>query len=129
MLSTIRRFFAQVRRARQAARLLRTAYALHAEERHSEAAATLRDVRAVADPPGNNWFLMGVQHMNRLRAATLTSIVAAKVGDEALAVEAIDEGLRLWREIKAHVKPGPGRQQLNEWEAWANAYVASRQGD
>lgn len=123
------RFFAEFRRARRAARLLRTAYALHADERHSDAIEVLRETRALADPPGKNWFLMGAQRMNRLRAATLTALVAARLGDRVLATEAIEEGLRLWGEIKSHVRARRAAQQLNAWEAWAKAYTASLWGE
>jgi hypothetical protein len=125
MLSRITGFVAAFRRAKRASALLKTADSLHDRGLHAEAVALLKELRAFADPPGSNWFLMSVQHMTRLRAATLLSITAAKCGDTSAALEAIEEGLRLWAEIKGHMRPSRTVEQFTEWEAWATKYTAS----
>jgi hypothetical protein len=129
VIAAFRNFFLQIRRAREANRLLREAYALHAQERFSDAAEKLREVLATAVPPSDNVFLGGGQMGTRLRAVTLTSIVAAKLGDKATAMEAIDEGVKLFGSIKARMPQGRAFQELNQWEAWAKAYSASVWGE
>jgi hypothetical protein len=129
VLSRVTTFIAAFRRARQASALMRTAASLFNEGRYAQATALLKQVRETADPPGSNWFLMGVQHMTRLRAATLLSVTAAKVGDTPSAVDGIEEGLRLWAEIKNHMRPSVTTQRFTDWETWAAKYLASAKGN
>jgi hypothetical protein len=124
----IRRFVAEVRRAREAGRFLKMAQRLYSEGRYAEAAEVLKVVSVVADHPGGN-SMAGVHHATRLRVATLLSMTAARLGDTALALDAIEEGLRLWDAIKGHMRKGETVQRMEEWEAWAKGYTAATTGE
>jgi hypothetical protein len=96
MFGAVTRFFRQFRRVRAASADVRRAHALYAEGLYAEVAELLKQVRTTSDRPGNNPFLFGAQTTVRLRAATLLSMAAAKVGDTAVALDAIAEGRSLW---------------------------------
>jgi hypothetical protein len=128
VFGTVTGFFVQVRRARRADRLLRTAYVLYADGRLPEAAAALREVRELAERPGTSRFLAGAQLVTRLRAVTLASLVAAKLGERHTALGAIDEGLRLYGSLEHRLRPGRTAQALKEWETWAREYARSGPG-
>lgn len=86
-------------------------------------------VRDLVGPPEPTVFAYGIITSTRLQAARLLSASAAKAGDRALALDAIAEGLRIWTELKPHMRPSKTVQNLNEWEAWANRYRDSRAGE
>jgi hypothetical protein len=117
------RFVREFRRVKNASADLRRAYALYNQKRFAETADLLKRVRATSDRPGNNPVLSGAHCVARLRAATLLSMAAAKLGDTAAATDAIAEGQALWNEIKGHMRPGDAREKLAEWDAWAQRYI------
>jgi hypothetical protein len=96
---------------------------LYEQERFAETSELLKRVRETTDRPGNNPFLFGTQTMTRLRAATLLSMAAAKLGDTATATDAIVEGRAIWNEIRGHMRPGRARDSLAEWDAWAHRFT------
>jgi hypothetical protein len=125
MFQRVRSFISAFQRAQEAANMVRRAHSLHATGQLAEATSLLMQARSIADRPGTNWFLMGAQATNRLRAASLLSITAAKSGNRPLALEAIEEAMALWTETKPHIKPGPTAQGYVEWESWAKQYANS----
>jgi hypothetical protein len=86
-------------------------------------------VRAIVDQPDAALASVGVRASTRLTATTLLAMTAARTGDRALALDAIEEGLRLWTEVKPHVRQGATVERMNEWEAWARRYVAATAGE
>jgi hypothetical protein len=122
MFGAVTRFLHQFRRVRAASADVRRAHALYEDGLYAEVAELLKQVRTTSDRPGNNPFLFGAQATVRLRAATLLSMAAAKVGDTAVALEAIAEGRSMWAEIRDRVRPGSTRDRMVEWDAWAQRY-------
>lgn len=122
MLGGVTRFFRQFRRVRAASADVRRAHTLYEDGLYAEVAELLKHVRSESDRPGNNPFLFGAQATVRLRAATLLSMAAAKLGDTAVALDAIAEGRSLWAEIRDHVRPGSTRDRMVEWDNWAQRY-------
>jgi tetratricopeptide (TPR) repeat protein len=118
-----------MRRANEASRLMKKAHALESEGRYAEATEVLQFVRATVDQPDPTLPSVGVLHSTRLMAAALLATTAAKIGDRALAIDAIEEGLRLWTEVKPHMRPGKTTDNMNEWEAWARRYAATVTGE
>jgi hypothetical protein len=122
MFGAVTRFFREFRRVRAASAGVRRAHTLYEEGLYAEVAELLKQVRSESDRPGNNPFLFGAQATVRLRAATLLSMAAAKMGDTAVALDAIAEGRAMWAEIRDHVRPGSTRDRMIGWDAWAKSY-------
>lgn len=129
MFGRLRRFVTDIRLAAGASRLMRKAYALEAQRRYAEAIEVLKHVRAMVEQPDPSLASVGVRASTRLTAATLLSTIAARIGDRALALDAIEDGLRLWTEVRPHVRQGTTLDRLDEWEAWARRYVATTAGE
>lgn len=129
MFGTIRRYWTEMRRANEVSGLLGTASKLEAAGKYAEATEVLKAIRATAAHPKNTGAMVGVHASNRLTATTLLSTTAARIGDRALALDAIEEGLRLWTEAKPHMRSGDTLRNMNEWEAWARRYADVQAGE
>lgn len=129
MFGTIRRYWTEMRRANDVSRLLGTARNLQAAGKYAEATEVLKAIRATVAHPENAGAMVGVHASNRLTAAKLLSTTAARIGDRALALDAIAEGLRLWGEVKPHMRAGDTLRNMNEWEAWARGYASAQAGE
>jgi hypothetical protein len=123
-----RSLVADVRRARDASRLMTKAHALYSEGRYAETSEVVKFARELVGPPEPTVFAYGIITSTRFAAARLLSASAAKAGDRALALDAIGEGLRIWNALKPHLRPSKTVENLTEWEVWAKRYRDSVAG-
>jgi hypothetical protein len=123
----IRRLVTDLRGLSDVQRLLATASKLEAAGRYAEATEVLKGIRATAAHPEMTGAMVGVHASNRLTAATLLATTAARIGERAVALDAIEEGLRLWAEVKPHMRAEDTLRRMNAWEAWARRYAGAQE--